>query len=211
MAISFRFPPGQRINEGELAARLDVSRTPVREALQKLVAENLIYWKRGYGFYCRPLDPGEILELYELRRALEAFAVELACQRASDDELAGLDAILDETGKSGQAIDEQMRLQQSFHEEIARLSGNGEIARALEAINARIYFVRWIAMDGRWPRSNEEHRGIVAAMRARDPEKAGSIMRRHLDKRPEEINALVRESYARIYTGDLPPKLEPMT
>ena len=73
MAISFRFPPGQRINEGELARSLAVSRTPVREAMQKLVSENLLIWKRSFGFYCRSLDAQEIVELYQLRQAVESW------------------------------------------------------------------------------------------------------------------------------------------
>ena len=208
MAISFRFPPGQRINEGELARQLNVSRTPVREAMQKLVSENLLVWKRSLGFFCRSLDAREIVELYQLRQAIEGLAVRLACERASDEELTELDRSLDALEALDHGQETFLGGQLSFHERIAELSGNREILRALENINARIHFVRWIAMGPRWHRSDDEHRQIVAAMRARDPEKAARIIVTHLDKRPEEIQALVREGYARIYTAEFPPVAE---
>ena len=208
MAISFRFPPGQRINEGDLARRLKVSRTPVREAMQKLVSENLLVWKRSFGFYCRRLDAREIVDLYQLRQAIEGLAVRLACERASDQELADLDRSLEALEAMGHGQVSFLGGQLSFHERIAALSGNREILRMLENINARIYFVRWIAMEHRWQRSDDEHRRIVAAMRARDPETAARIIVAHLDKRPEEIQALVREGYARIYTAEYPPVVE---
>ncbi|MCB2140803.1 MAG: GntR family transcriptional regulator, partial [Rhodobacteraceae bacterium] len=81
-AAAFEIRPGERINEVALARELAASRTPLREALNRLVAERLIDFVPGQGFYCRALDVEGIGQLYELRRALEVLAIRLACERA---------------------------------------------------------------------------------------------------------------------------------
>ena len=70
MAINFDFKPGERLNETALTSKLNVSRTPLREALNRLVAEGFLTLAKGQGFFCRPLSPEQILELYQLRLSL---------------------------------------------------------------------------------------------------------------------------------------------
>ena len=83
-SAGFGIRPGTRINEGALARELNVSRTPVREALNRLVAEQLIDFRPGTGFFCRPLDPQDMFDLYEMRNIVETAAVRLAVLRARD-------------------------------------------------------------------------------------------------------------------------------
>src|ERR1700743_403542 len=71
MAISYEFKPGERLNEGELAKRLGVSRTPLREALNRLNTEGFLRFTPGKGFFCRELDAHEIFALYALRQSIE--------------------------------------------------------------------------------------------------------------------------------------------
>ena len=71
MAVSYEFKPGERLNEGELAKRLGVSRTPLREALNRLNTEGFLRFTPGKGFFCRELDAHEIFDLYELRKSIE--------------------------------------------------------------------------------------------------------------------------------------------
>ena len=82
LAISYRIKPGERLNEGELARNLGVSRTPLREAMTRLNTEGLIRFVPGKGFYCRDLNVNVIFSLYELRNAIEIAASLLAVQRA---------------------------------------------------------------------------------------------------------------------------------
>ena len=89
-AVDFSIRPGDRLNEGALAKELGVSRTPLREALNRLVAEQLLEFRPGAGFFCRALDAKSIFDLYELRAFIEAAAIRTACQRASDADLAAL-------------------------------------------------------------------------------------------------------------------------
>ena len=90
MAILFKFKPGERINEVDLAQRLGASRTPLREALNRLVAEGFLVLKQGRGFFCRDLKPREMFELYQFRAVLEVAAVRLACEQATEQEVADL-------------------------------------------------------------------------------------------------------------------------
>ena len=71
LVVIFRIKPGERINEGALAKELNASRTPLREALNRLVAEQLVEFFPGKGFFCRELDPQSIFELYEARETVE--------------------------------------------------------------------------------------------------------------------------------------------
>lgn len=206
MAITFRFPPGQRINEGELAKQLSISRTPLREAMQKLVSERLLDWQRNKGFSCRPLDAKQSFDLYEFRQSLEAISVRFACERATDAELDELGQFLDDTvdAEDDRDIDRLLHLDQNFHEGIATLSRNGEILAALRNVNARIYFIRWIAMTGQRERTQAEHRAVIEAMYRRDADRAVEVMVGHIAKRVDEIAGFVREGFGRIYTGETP-------
>ena len=88
MAVGFEIKPGDRLNEGTLARELGVSRTPLREALNRLVAEQLFDFKPGAGFFCRALDPQTIFELFEFRQIIETAAVRLAVDPAAAETAA---------------------------------------------------------------------------------------------------------------------------
>src|ERR1700759_2563757 len=98
MSISFASNPGERLNEGELAKRLGVSRTPLREALNRLNTEGFLRFTPGKGFFCRELDAHEIFDLYELRKSIEVAVVRLAIKRAKDEDIDALLKFLEATG-----------------------------------------------------------------------------------------------------------------
>ncbi|MGI9400661.1 MAG: GntR family transcriptional regulator [Rhizobiaceae bacterium] len=201
MAVDFRIRPGERINEVALARELDASRTPLREALNRLVAEQLIDFQPGKGFFCRPLDPEKIHELYELREIIETASVRLACLRAEDDEIETLKNNLYTNGLSyiGKTIREVTAFDEAFHIDIASLSGNSELVRQLTQINERIRFVRWVDMSARVKDTKNEHKQIMTAIEDRNPDLAAQVMRAHIEKRLDQIVLAVRESYSNIY------------
>jgi DNA-binding GntR family transcriptional regulator len=203
MAVDFRIRPGERINEVALARSLDASRTPLREALNRLVAEQLIDFQPGKGFFCRPLDPQTIFNLYEMREIIEEAAVRRAALRGDNTGIAALHAALYADGLSveGKTIREMTALDEAFHVGIARLGGNDEIVRQLERINERIRFIRWVDMASNTERTKGEHRAIMAAIEARDADLAAGIMRAHIGKRMDQIVAAVREGYSTIYVS----------
>ena len=204
-AISFQLPPGQRINEGALAKELGVSRTPLREAMQQLVSEKLLRWERNKGFFCRDLDEKEVFDLYEFRKILEVAATRLTCQRATDEALAELKVMIEKYLDMDEKMPLEVRLNadQDFHERIAGLSGNNEIAESLRKVNQRIYFIRWMNMS-RGTLTRDRHINLVDALISRDEERAVNIMSGHIDYRAEQISSFIREAYGMIYTGNTP-------
>ncbi len=208
MAASFEFKPDERLNEGVLAKRLDTSRTPLREALNRLVAEGFLTFRRGQGFFCRSLNPAEIMDLYEARAAIEAEAARLATLRASDKALDDLARFLEGSRAvytPGTSPVELIRLDEGFHMSVARLSENAELQRLLANLTGRIHYVRLIDLQSLSERHGpaaitvEPHIQLVEAMRSRDPAHAAEAMRRHIEKRVEEVTANVRTAFSRLY------------
>ncbi len=204
MAIQFQFKPGERINEVDLARRLGASRTPLREALNRLVAEGFLALKQRRGFFCRDLKPREMFELYQFRAILEVAAVRLACEQATEQEVMELSRFLDETGPEtgGRTSQELVALDEYFHEKITVLSRNVEMIRTLKNINARIKYFRWVDMDSKRHGTQGEHRAIVQALNARDADLAAERMNAHISRRLDQITAAVKESFSRIYLVD---------
>jgi DNA-binding GntR family transcriptional regulator len=200
-AVSFALRPGDRINEGALARELGVSRTPLREALNRLVAERFFEFRPGQGFFCRGLEAQEIFDLFELRRVLEMAAVRAACDRAEDDGIAALKARLYAEGMetAGLSVAEACARDEAFHLGIAELAGNAELVAQLRLINERIRFIRWTMMAGRVKASKTQHAAIMAALEARDGDRAAALMGQHIEKRMDQILASVRAGIASIY------------
>jgi DNA-binding GntR family transcriptional regulator len=203
MAISFKFTPGERINESELSATLGVSRTPLREAMQKLVSENLLRWERNKGFFCRPLEGKEIFDLYQFRRLIEAEVVRVICRNSSDEELQELKEFVEST-KEYSDPDQGIEIDQEFHEKLAVMSGSNELLRALKKTDQRIFFIRWIDLVKHGPARMNKHSDIVDALIARDEELAVTTMENHVEQHLEQISDLIREGYGFIYTGNTP-------
>lgn len=202
MAAAFEFKPEERINESELSKQLGISRTPLREALNRLVAEGLLTAQEGRGFFCRSLGPEQIIELYELRQAIETECVLRAVARASDEELQGVRVYLDNIApdySSAASAREIVRLDEAFHLHLASLSKNAELIRALENINERVRYVRWISMRKKMDITHATHEGILDAMIERNTQVAISKMRAHIEKSTEEAKETVRTAFSQIY------------
>ncbi len=200
MAIQFSFKPGEKINEASLALSLGASRTPLREALNRLVAEGFLVLIQGRGFFCRDLNPREMFELYQLRSILEGAAVRLACEQATEQEVLDLDRFLDDTGpdEGGRSGQDLVALDEYFHEQIMTLSRNAQMIGTLQNINARIRYFRWVDMDAKRHKTQGEHRAIVQALLARDADLAVEHMNAHISRRIDQITAAVKESFSRI-------------
>ncbi|MDF0599682.1 GntR family transcriptional regulator [Psychromarinibacter sp. C21-152] len=203
-AVGFEFRPGERINEGMVAKELNASRTPLREAMNRLVAEQLVEFRSGQGFFCRALDPTSIFELYEMRMIIETAAARRACQRATTSDIAALRDQLEADGltTAGLTIREVVTRDEAFHLGIARLVGNSEVVRHLDRINERIRFIRWVDMGRRVRTTKGEHLKIMEALEARDSERAAAVLKTHVMRRMDEIVAAVREGYSNIFMAD---------
>ncbi|MGO1119083.1 GntR family transcriptional regulator [Rhodovibrionaceae bacterium A322] len=201
MAVGFDLKPGERVNEVTLAKQLGASRTPLREALNRLTSEGLLVFEKGRGFFCRQLDPKEIFDLYQTRAALEEAAIRLACHQISDQTLDELETFLDRTKPGDAAQDPRVLVDydEYFHEQLIAASGNREMLRILHNLNTRIRFVRWIDMERRRSETQSEHRNLLAALRQRNADAAAQILRDHIAKRQDQITQAVREGFSRLY------------
>ena len=202
MAARFEFRPNERINEIELSRALSVSRTPLREVLNRLMVEGFLTREQNKGFVGRALDPQDVLDLYEFRRGIETCTLALACQRASDAQVADLEAF---TRRSTDVPEDEdatklVALDEEFHLRIAHMTGNAEYERALRNINSRIHYIRWVDMQKRRSRTQAEHMAIVQAIKARSLPTATELLERHITRRLDQIVEVVKAGYAEIYT-----------
>jgi GntR family transcriptional regulator, rspAB operon transcriptional repressor len=177
--------PGQKLHHQELSERLRVSRTPVREALTRLVQEGYVSFLPNRGFTCKEIRLQEAEELYDLREALEAFAVERAIKNLTHDGLIEFAKKMDRYGQDVQKRFTRERLvyDQDIHLEIARLSGNETLIRTLSQVFERIILKR--RTDGlndpaRGLTAHQEHLRLFDAMKQRDTQHAVAIIRAHI-------------------------------
>lgn len=201
MAISYQLRPGERLSEIELAARLGVSRTPVREALTRLVTEGFLV-PCSRGFMRRPLDVQEAIDLYEARMAVERECLRLAVERADEAQIAEAQRFL-ETSRAASPdtpVQALVALDEAFHLRIAAMARNGELQRMLASLNERVRFIRWIDMEkaGR-DFTQQEHHAILQALAGRDGAAAARLMDEHIGLRREQIVEAITQGLARIY------------
>lgn len=201
-AVGHDFLPGERLNEVELAREFGVSRTPLREALNRLTTEGFLRSIPGKGFFFRELDPKEIFDLYETRAAIEVAAVRLAVQRATTEQVNALAKMVDDAAALEDcAVSELIAQDETFHTRLVELAGNSEMSRVVLNINARIQFVRWINVDKPSKRAtHKDHKAVVQALRQRDTEACASLLQKHISRRLDEIIEATHKRIAQIYT-----------
>lgn len=206
LVLSFEIKPGERINESELSRRLGVSRTPLREALNRLVTEGILISRPAKGFFCRQISAEEIFQLYQVRSVLELAGLKLAIERVTDAEIDAFEAFMAESRSAGDAsASTQLALDEAFHERLLGLSGNQEMVTVLRGVNRKIRSVRWIDLTrGGRVATQDEHGQILAALRNRDAEACSAILGTHIGRRFDQIDSAIREVYGRIYAGPPP-------
>ena len=205
MAANFEFKPDERINEGILAKELGTSRTPLREALNRLVAEGFLNFQTGRGFFCRSLEPSSILDLYEARQAVECEALRLAVGRVDDADIVAIKVFLGHTEAaytSSSSSQTLVEIDEEFHLRTIRLSGNRELERILENLNARVRYIRWIDMNDRRSITPAAHLRIIEALERRDVEGTVAEMRNHIHRRSEEATDAVKTAFSQLYVPD---------
>jgi DNA-binding GntR family transcriptional regulator len=202
-AIRFELKPGQRLNEVELARALGMSRAPVREAMNRLVTEELLSFVPNQGFSCRKLSASEIAGLYVVRADLEAGGLPEVMRQADRGALKELARSNEEIIAQAEKlpVDPLVAHDEEFHLKLTALGGNKERVRLLEHINARIQFVRRINLEAapRRQTSLAEHGAIMAQLLTGELEAAVTILRRHLTLSADEAMNSVRLELARIY------------
>ncbi|WP_337997550.1 GntR family transcriptional regulator [Oleispirillum naphthae] len=181
------YPAGTKLDEVELAQAFGISRGPVREAIRRLEGRKLVERIAHVGARVAKRSQADLIDLLYIREALEGMACRLATSRISDASLDDLEELLAKhaSEKPVQAGDSYFQKpgDLDFHFRIIQESGNRQLTEMLcEDLYhlLRVYRYKSSARKGRSLEALEEHRAILAAMRARDPDLAEKCMRQHL-------------------------------
>jgi DNA-binding GntR family transcriptional regulator len=175
------YRPGDRLVESELAERFGVSRTPVREALQRLETQSLLA-RDGRSLIVASLDHNQMAELYVVRRELEGLAARLAAKHATPEEVR----ILREMVEADNAlVDDPVALARAnrrFHKQIHLASHNRYLVQQLDLVHRTMALMKTssLAAQGRGAIAQSEHDGIIKAIEARNEEAAYEALRDHI-------------------------------
>ena len=186
MIMDFDLFPGMRITETELADNFKVSRTPVREALQRLELEGFVTIRPKQGCFVRPVDIETISQYYDVRVALEAAAIELACKNMPEEKIETLISFWQPKNYKLQLdyADKISYIEESFHIAIAEGSGNTILANYIKDVNDHIRIIRRLGFpDEKSIRETyEEHYSLCQLIKMRDAKKAKQDMIKHIRK-----------------------------
>jgi DNA-binding GntR family transcriptional regulator len=177
--------PGERIVEAELARQMGVSRAPVREAARRLESLGLLVSRPRHGFAVRTVSVKQVDDLYEVRINLELMSAALACQHATDTQLAHLDVLVDEMVAQAEALApaERVAMDLAFHSTISELSGNEYLQRLFDNMQTEVRMFLALSEDsyGDLKTLAETHRPIAQALARRDVAAAQHALRFHLE------------------------------
>ncbi len=175
------YKPGDRLVESDLAERFGVSRTPIREALQRLETQSLLE-RDGRSLIVASLDHNQMAELYVVRRELEGLAARLAAQHANEEEISVLrsmvtadDALINDPAALARA-------NRRFHKQIHLASHNRYLVQQLDLVHRTMALMATtsLAARGRGEIAQSEHDGIVSAIEARDEDRAEAALKEHI-------------------------------
>jgi DNA-binding GntR family transcriptional regulator len=177
------FLPGDRLVESELAERFGVSRTPIREALQRLETQAVLS-RDGRSLVVASLDHDQLGELYVVRSELEGLAARLAAQHAAPEEVRVLWEMLAKDRDLAGAPEALSRANKRFHRQIHLASHNRYLVRQLETVHRSMALLATtsLAAEGRGAKALDEHESIVRAIEARDGEAADAAIREHISR-----------------------------
>jgi DNA-binding GntR family transcriptional regulator len=182
--ISGELPPSARLVELNFASEFGVSRTPVREALKRLEAENLALVDPTRGLVVHEPGPSEIEDIYLLREVLDGLASRLAAQRISDEEIARLQMIVDTMREAigGEHQGTVVNANMAFHDVIYRAAGNQMLSRVARDLRdfVRRFSGEALASADRADEILAEHVAMLDAFRRRDPDAAEKSSNAHM-------------------------------
>jgi DNA-binding GntR family transcriptional regulator len=199
MIVSGQLTPGRRLTELELVEQLQVSRTPVREALNRLERDGLVIERPRTGFAVMHFDEAMLCNVFDIRAVLDEYATRLAIARITDEEIEVLRGLVAECERLAQT-DPTPRLRLAemqtgieIHRSIAQFSGNPMLAELLNGLLEKCQVYVWMELTqlNDWKQARVEHHAIVEAIAARDVEKACQETRRHIRQSRDGILKLM--------------------
>lgn len=183
--------PGERLMEIHLANRLGVSRTPIREAIRKLELEGLVIMIPRRGAEVAQITEKSLKDVLEVRRALDALCVELACDRITEEEEEQLKKACDEFERATETKDATIiaKADVELHDIIVQATGNQRLIQLINNLSEQMYRYRfeYIKDENRHDNLIHEHRMIYDSIVRRDKEKAAKAARLHIDNQERSI------------------------
>ncbi|WP_353474934.1 GntR family transcriptional regulator [Salipiger sp. H15] len=197
MIVTGELPAGTDHLEGELADRLGMSRTPVREACVMLEQRGLLEVRPRKGVRILPVSPADMAEIYDILTEIETLAARRAAETApGNDALAGLSAAIDAMDAALSADDREAwaRADHDFHRELVRLGGNRRAMTIFETMSDQVARARntTLYMRPSPEKSNADHRAVLEAIRGGDAEGAAARHRAHRHHARDMLVALLR-------------------
>ncbi|MDJ0944520.1 MAG: GntR family transcriptional regulator [Kiloniellales bacterium] len=197
MILKGELRPGERIPERVLCERFGISRTPLREALKVLATEGLIDLLPNRGAAVSRISAAGLREAFQVMGALEALGGELACARITDAEVAAIRRLHERMVGHHRAgrLNDYFALNQAIHEAILAAADNQMLAELYGRLRGQVQRARFAAnlSESRWRQAVAEHEEMMAALDARDAEKLGRILKRHLRNKFETLLDVVAE------------------
>jgi DNA-binding GntR family transcriptional regulator len=183
--ITCEFKPGECINETSVSALLGLGRTPVHQALDRLMLEEMVEVIPRKGVIVKPVILQDVLQMADVRLLNEAHCARLAASRADDSHIEALSRVLDQarTAIDHRDVDALMRRDREFHSLLASASKNLELAEVVRKLNERslrFWFISFTTPDHHQS-FQQQHEAIFAAVRDRDAEGAEQAMRAHVE------------------------------
>lgn len=175
------YKPGDRLVESDLAERFGVSRTPIREALQRLETQSLLA-RDGRSLIVASLDHNQMSELYVVRRELEGLAARLASRHATPEEITVLrEMVTEDDALVGDPVALSLA-NRRFHKQIHLASHNRYLVQQLDLVHRTMALMATtsLAVDGRGEIAQSEHDGIVAALETHDEDAADQALKDHI-------------------------------
>ena len=175
--VTLRLAPGEPLLEEKLAKRFKVSRTPIREVLNKLNPEGLVELIPQKGAFVARIGFTDVRELFQIREALEGLAAKISASRFTKEELDEFESALDTEN-----LDKAEEVGRKLHQTILEKAGNKRISSLIDVLRSQIERMYFLAknLPGREKRSLEEHREILKALQMKNGELAEKAMRKHM-------------------------------
>lgn len=197
--VNGRITSGSQLRPDAIARQLDVSTTPVREAMHRLGSDGLAVKLPYQGWFVRRFTEQQIRELYVFRAALEALSVRLASQAITDEEIRWLHdhQAIGEAAFQNNDMDSYRVYNRDFHAAILRSANNSYLSAAMGqvALQTEMLTAQTIRIVGRSLRAIQEHSRLIQLIETRQGEKAGKLMESHI---MDALDDIFRESSAKI-------------
>ena len=183
--LTGRFAPGQRLNLEELVERLNISKMPVKEAIGRLAMEGLLDVQAQRGTFVSRVEPRDLADTFEVRRALEMLAGELAVAHVTKADLEKLRSLIAAMEKSI-AVAQHLELNFEFHGLLVELAGNRKLSETYHRLRVPIQVAAIHYRSENWTarlaQEQKEHRAIVRALEQKDAEAVSRAIREHLKR-----------------------------